>query len=51
MLLIGVLTEDMWVYMCVGNASCGADVDTLPKYRVPDKEMSYKLRITPSEKN
>ena len=30
----------------VGNASCGADVDTLPQYRVPEEEMSYKLRIS-----
>ena len=31
----------------VGNASCGRDVDTLPKYRVPEKPMNYKLRISP----
>lgn len=30
----------------IGNASCGQDVDTLPQYRVPNKPMSYKLRIT-----
>lgn len=30
----------------VGNASCGADVDTLPQYRVPEEEMNYKLRIS-----
>ena len=29
----------------VGNASCGADVDTLPEYRVPDSPLGYKLRI------
>lgn len=41
-----VLHLDAWT-RGVGNASCGADVDTLPEYRVPNKEMSYKLRITP----
>ena len=30
----------------VGNASCGADVDTLPQYRVPDTPMTYTLRIS-----
>ena len=30
----------------VGNASCGADVDTLPVYWVPNKPMSYKLRLS-----
>lgn len=30
----------------VGNASCGRDVDTLPKYQVPQKELSYKLRLS-----
>ena len=30
----------------VGNASCGQDVDTLPAYQVPQKELSYKLRFT-----
>ena len=30
----------------VGNASCGADVDTLPIYRVPQEEMHYKLRLS-----
>lgn len=30
----------------VGNASCGADVDTLPIYRVPKDEMNYKLRLS-----
>lgn len=29
----------------VGNASCGADVDTLPKYRVAQKVQHYKLRL------
>jgi hypothetical protein len=30
----------------VGNASCGHDVDTLPEYRVPNKKMTYTLRIS-----
>ena len=30
----------------LGNASCGADVDTLPIYQVPEKNMTYKLRIS-----
>jgi len=30
----------------VGNASCGYDVDTIEKYRVPDKSMKYKLRLS-----
>ncbi|WP_300812017.1 glycoside hydrolase family 2 TIM barrel-domain containing protein [uncultured Bacteroides sp.] len=36
----------------VGNASCGHDVDTLPIYRVPQKELKYKLRfesVTPQQ--
>ena len=33
----------------VGNASCGADVDTLPEYRVPDSPLGYKLRIKNAE--
>ncbi|MDE7452640.1 MAG: beta-galactosidase, partial [Paramuribaculum sp.] len=41
-----VLHLDAWT-RGVGNASCGADVDTLPKYRVPNEPMSYKLRISP----
>lgn len=40
-----VLHIDAWT-RGVGNASCGADVDTLPEYRVPDHEMNYKLRIS-----
>ena len=40
-----VLHIDAWT-RGVGNASCGADVDTLPEYRVPDQEMNYKLRIS-----
>ena len=31
----------------VGNASCGHDVGTMPIYCVPEKPMSYKLRISP----
>ena len=30
----------------VGNASCGQNVDTLVKYRVPKKPLSYKLRLS-----
>ena len=30
----------------LGNASCGADVDTLPPYRVPQKTQHYKLRLS-----
>ena len=30
----------------VGNASCGQDVDTLIKYRVPKKPLNYRLRIS-----
>lgn len=41
-----VLHIDAWT-RGVGNASCGADVDTLPEYRVPEEEMNYKLRLTP----
>ena len=41
-----VLHLDAWT-RGVGNASCGADVDTLPIYRVPDKTMNYRLRFTP----
>ena len=41
-----VLHLDAWT-RGVGNASCGADVDTLPIYRVPDKTMNYTLRFTP----
>ncbi len=41
-----VLHLDAWM-RGVGNASCGGpDADTLPKYRVPNKPMSYKLRIS-----
>ena len=44
-----VLHLDAWM-RGIGNASCGYDVGTLPEYCVPEKEMSYKLRITPVEK-
>ncbi len=43
-----VLHLDAWM-RGVGNASCGHDVDTLPEYRVPNKPMSYKLRISPAK--
>ncbi len=40
-----VLHLDAWT--CgIGNASCGQDVYTLPKYRVPQKPLSYKLRLS-----
>ena len=41
-----VLHLDAWM-RGIGNASCGHDVGTLPEYCVPNKEMSYKLRISP----
>ncbi len=31
----------------VGNASCGADVDTLPQYRVQKKSYHFRVRISP----
>lgn len=40
-----VLHLDAWT-RGVGNASCGADVDTLPQYRVPENQQSYTLRIS-----
>lgn len=30
----------------VGNASCGADVDTLPAYQVPNATQTFKLRFS-----
>ncbi|MDE6512162.1 MAG: beta-galactosidase, partial [Muribaculaceae bacterium] len=30
----------------IGNASCGHDVGTMPKYCVPDHPLSYKLRLS-----
>ena len=44
-----VVHFDAWL-RGIGNASCGHDVDTLPKYRVPNEKMSYKLRISPVKK-
>ncbi len=41
-----VLHLDAWL-RGIGNASCGHDVGTLPKYCVPNEKMSYKLRISP----
>ncbi len=40
-----VLHLDAWT-RGVGNASCGADVDTLPIYRVPQTPLSYTLRFS-----
>lgn len=40
-----VLHLDAWT-RGVGNASCGQDVDTLPVYRVPNRQMTYKLRLS-----
>ena len=40
-----VLHLDAWT-RGLGNASCGQDVDTLPKYRVPNRPLSYKLRLS-----
>ena len=40
-----VLHLDAWL-RGIGNASCGQNVDTLPIYRVPNKPLSYKLRIS-----
>ena len=44
-----VLHLDAWM-RGIGNASCGYDVDTMPEYRVPNEEMSYKLRISQAGK-
>ena len=44
-----VLHLDAWM-RGIGNASCGQDVNTLPKYCVPNEEMSYKLRISQAGK-
>ncbi len=44
-----VLHLDAWM-RGIGNASCGQDVDTLPEYRVPEKPMTYKLRISAVKK-
>ncbi len=44
-----VLHLDAWM-RGIGNASCGHDVGTMPEYCVPNKEMNYKLRISPVKK-
>ena len=41
-----VLHLDAWM-RGIGNASCGYDVGTMPEYCVPNKVMTYKLRISP----
>lgn len=41
-----VVHLDAWM-RGIGNASCGHDVGTMPEYCVPNKKMSYKLRISP----
>lgn len=42
-----VLHLDAWT-RGVGNASCGGpEADTMPKYRVPQRTMTYKVRISP----
>ncbi len=42
-----VLHLDAWT-RGVGNASCGGpEADTMPIYRVPQKTMTYKVRISP----
>ena len=41
-----VLQLNAWL-RGVGNASCGHDVDTLPKYCVPARPLRYKLRLSP----
>ena len=43
-----VLHLDAWT-RGLGNASCGQDVDTLPKYKVPASEMNYTVRISCAE--
>lgn len=40
-----ILHLDAWT-RGVGNASCGHDVDTLKEYCVPNRPLSYTLRIT-----
>ena len=44
-----VLHLDAWM-RGIGNASCGYDVGTMPEYCVPNKEMTYRLRISPVKK-
>lgn len=41
-----VVHFDAWM-RGIGNASCGHDVGTMPKYCVPNEPMTYKLRISP----
>ena len=41
-----VVHFDAWM-RGIGNASCGYDVGTMPEYCVPNKEMKYRLRISP----
>ena len=41
-----VVHFDAWL-RGIGNASCGYDVGTMPEYCVPNKEMKYRLRISP----
>lgn len=45
-----VLHIDAWT-RGVGNASCGADVDTMSKYAVPETPMAYTLRIISADIN
>lgn len=40
-----VLHLDAWT-RGIGNASCGQDVGTLPEYCVPERTLTYKLRIS-----
>lgn len=38
------------VHRGVGNASCGANVDTLEEYQVPSEPMTFKVRMTACQK-
>ncbi len=40
-----VLHLDAWT-RGIGNASCGQDVGTLPQYCVPERPLTYKLRLS-----
>ncbi|MDO4163848.1 MAG: glycoside hydrolase family 2 TIM barrel-domain containing protein [Bacteroides sp.] len=40
-----VMHFDAWL-RGIGNGSCGQDVDTIEKYKVPQKPLSYRLRLT-----
>ncbi|GFI34141.1 beta-galactosidase [Bacteroidaceae bacterium] len=44
-----VLHLDAWT-RGIGNASCGQDVGTLPKYCVPETPQRYKLRLSAAGK-